>query len=91
MAFRYEVSLKGQASKLDFRLDKTELDFGEVPYTEAGSSSRSGLAVHVCAYIFFYLAVSFNIFSSPGASLVHLVSCASFGGLVRSARCRKER
>ncbi|CAJ1447961.1 unnamed protein product [Effrenium voratum] len=30
----YEVSLKGQASKLDFRLDKTELDFGEVPYTE---------------------------------------------------------
>lgn len=50
VAFRYEVSLKGQASKLDFRLDKTELDFGEVPYTEAGSSSRSGLAVHVCAY-----------------------------------------
>ena len=38
---RYEVSLKGQASRLDFRLDKTELDFGEVPYTEA--SSRGGL------------------------------------------------
>ena len=32
---RYEVALKGQASKLDFYLDKTELDFGEVPYTEA--------------------------------------------------------
>ncbi|CAK8990146.1 unnamed protein product [Durusdinium trenchii] len=30
----YEVALKGQASKLDFVLDKTELDFGEVPYTE---------------------------------------------------------
>lgn len=30
----YEVALKGQASKLDFYLDKTELDFGEVPYTE---------------------------------------------------------
>ncbi|CAE7894595.1 HYDIN [Symbiodinium microadriaticum] len=30
----YEVTLKGQASRLDFRLDKTELDFGEIPYTE---------------------------------------------------------
>lgn len=33
---RYEVALKGQASKLDFYLDKTDLDFGEVPYTEVG-------------------------------------------------------
>jgi hypothetical protein len=37
---RYEVALKGQASKLDFYLDKTELDFGEVPYTEALFSGR---------------------------------------------------
>lgn len=30
------MALKGQASKLDFYLDKTDLDFGEVPYTEVG-------------------------------------------------------
>ena len=35
---RYEVALKGQASRLDFRLDKTELDFGEIPYTEVWGS-----------------------------------------------------
>ena len=40
-ALRYEVSLKGQASRLDFRLDKTELDFGEVPYTEARGPDRA--------------------------------------------------
>lgn len=39
VVLRYEVALKGQASKLDFHLDKTELDFGEVPYTEALRSS----------------------------------------------------
>lgn len=44
VGLRYEVSLKGQASKLDFHLDKTELDFGEVPYTEArrGSCAVAG-------------------------------------------------
>lgn len=38
---RYEVALKGQASKLDFYLDKTDLDFGEVPYTEVGKRIQS--------------------------------------------------
>ena len=28
------MALKGQAAKLDFSLDKTELDFGSVSYTE---------------------------------------------------------
>ena len=32
------MTLKGQASRLDFRLDKTELDFGEIPYTEVRST-----------------------------------------------------
>ena len=28
-----KVSMKGQASKLEFKLDKTELDFGAIPFT----------------------------------------------------------
>ncbi|CAL1135056.1 unnamed protein product [Cladocopium goreaui] len=34
----YEVALKGTAAPCKFSLDRTELDFGDIPFTEVGET-----------------------------------------------------
>jgi hydrocephalus-inducing protein len=48
----YEVSLKGQASRLEFRIDKTELDFGDVAFTQVSEKDIYLSNVGKVAYFF---------------------------------------
>lgn len=72
----YEVALKGQASKLDFYLDKTDLDFGEVPYTEV--QEREVLLVNTGKVAFQY---SWNL---CGLSRPAVLDCWPIAGEIKA-------
>ncbi|CAK0825377.1 unnamed protein product [Prorocentrum cordatum] len=71
----YEVRLRGQASRLEFKLDKTDLDFGELPYSQVSEKevylSNTGKVAYYFSWNLTGLSRNSVLDISPASGLIN--------------------
>lgn len=77
----YEVFLKGQASRLEFRIDRMELDFGEVLFNQVLEKEISLVNTGKVAYYY-----NFNL---SGISRPFVVDASPLSGLINAEEKQK--